>query len=744
MDRELLLEVGCEELPAAWLPPITRELADRLAARLKAFRLHTDGPVETYSTPRRLTARAAKVAERQTDFEETLTGPPLTAAFAADGQPTPAAIGFARKHGVTVPELAKVETPKGVYLAYHRHQRGKAAVDVLSDVLAATLRDLTFPKPMHWDAVLDDGRGELLFGRPIRWMLFLYGGRVVPFTIRRAAVAQGPLVQEVRSGAVTYGHRFLATSGRAGRAVKVRSFQDYRARLAEHFVILDRRERHDRIARGLDTTARRLQGRVLGGVSQSALLDEVPDLVEYPHVVYGTFAPEFLALPHEVLATTLIHHQHFFPIVDESGKLKAAFLAVINIEPEDPAAIQRNAERVVAARLRDAAFFWDADRKVGLDARLPRLDTIVFHKALGSYRQKADRLERLAGRLAADVLGRPDLADHARRAGRLAKADLATDMVGEFPELQGIVGGIYAREAGAAEEVWRAMYHHYLPIAVEPDAPPRREDLGAAAVTWAAVSLADKLDTLVGMFSAGERPSGSRDPFALRRQAHGALRILIDLPELTGSRARPSLQHVLELASEPFGALPRSPDVSGALSSFILERLEYSLEQRGSDVRNVRAVVRGRPLGDLRPLELKQALDVLPEFTASEEFRTLATTFKRVKNIARELPLEEFQRDERLRPDLAGLLREPSEATLLTEVERRQPVIAQALERGDFRAAFSEASRFAQPVSRFFDDIFVMVDDAALRRARLRLMRRLQSLILRLGDISEIVAESET
>src|SRR5512136_663022 len=240
MDRELLIEIGTEELPAGWLPGLTRQLAEHVAARLAAARLATDAPVETFSTPRRLTARVSSVGDRQSELEELVTGPAVTSAFGADGQPTPAASGFARKHGVDVSTLEQLETPKGRYLAYRRRQRGKAAVDVLPEVLAGVLRDLSFPRQMHWDAWLEDGRGELLFGRPIRWVLFLYGGRVVPFTIRRSDAAQSSLVQEVRSAAITYGHRFLATSGRAGRAIKVRSFDEYRTKLVENFVLLDR------------------------------------------------------------------------------------------------------------------------------------------------------------------------------------------------------------------------------------------------------------------------------------------------------------------------------------------------------------------------------------------------------------------------------------------------------------------------------------------------------------------------
>jgi len=396
VDRELLLEIGCEELPASWLPDLTQQVGETLAAQLREQRLPPEAPSETYSTPRRLTVRISRIAERQADLEELVSGPPVSAGFKPDGTPTPSAAGFAAKQGVEVAALERVQTPKGEYLAFRKRQRGKAAVDVLPAVLGGVLRALSFPKSMHWDAVLDDGRGDLLFGRPIRWLLFLYGGRVVPFTIGRSSAAQTGQVQDVSTGAVTYGHRFLTTSGRAGRAIKVRSFDEYRAKLLENFVMLERSERHNKIARELDAKAQRLQGRVSRTVHTDAgLLHEVPDLVEYPSVIAGTFAHEFLQLPEEVLTTTLIHHQHYFPVEGDDGKLKNAFLAVINTEPDNERTIARNAERVVTARLRDASFFWKADRKATLESRIARLGTLLFHKKLGTYQQKAERIERL-------------------------------------------------------------------------------------------------------------------------------------------------------------------------------------------------------------------------------------------------------------------------------------------------------------------------------------------------------------
>src|SRR3954451_24104558 len=582
MDRELLLEIGCEELPASWLPGLTQQVGEIVDAQLRQHRLPPESPVETYSTPRRLTVRIVRVPERQNDLEELVNGPPVSAGFKPDGSPTPAATGFAAKQGVEIAALERIHTPKGEYLAFRKRQRGKTTVDVLPSVLGDALRALSFPKAMHWDATLEDGRGELLFGRPIRWILFIYGGRVVPCSITRTAAAQTGQVQDVNSGAVTYGHRFLTTSGRAGRAIKVRSFDEYRARLLESFVILEREERHNKIARELDAKAQRLHGRVSRVVhGESGLLDEVPDLVEYPSVIAGTFGPEFLDLPDEVLTTTLIHHQHYFPVESDDGKLKNAFLAVINTEPDNERTIARNAERVVTARLRDARFFWEADRTHTLESRIERLGTLLFHKKLGSYQEKAARIERLAAWIAREALGPAEpVAQRAARAARLAKPDLTTDMVREFTELQGTMGGIYARTEGLPEEVWKAIYYHYLPVGVEADAPPTRAQLGKAAVTWAAVSLADKLDTIVGLFVAGEKPTGSRDPYGLRRAAQGVMRILTDFARVQGVHAGRGLKSLIDQAYEEYGGRvsPAGNDSKAAVDEFFRDRALHLLE----------------------------------------------------------------------------------------------------------------------------------------------------------------------
>ncbi len=731
MDRELLIEIGVEELPAAWMPSLTRQLSERLTARLNELRIAPMAPVESFSTPRRLTVRVAKIAERQEDLEETVSGPPVSAAFGADGQPTPAALGFARKQGVPFEELSRITTPKGEYLAFYRRQRGKSAVDALPDLLGGVLRDLAFPKQMHWDAKLDDGRGEFLFGRPIRWLLFLYGGRVVPFTIGRAANAAGPQVLDVESGALTYGHRFLATSGRAGRSIKVRSFDEYEARLSEHFVVLSHDERRDRIARELESHARRLGGRV-HLKEHAALIEEVADLVEYPGVVAGFYDRAFLALPQEVLTTTLVHHQHYFPVVTPTGELKEAFLAVVNTQPSDERLIAKNAERVVTARLRDAKFFWESDRESPLESRLDRLHTLLFHKKAGSYRDKAERISSLAEWIAREPLASPAEASHAATAGRLAKADLTTDMVFEFTELQGTIGGIYARQEGLPEQVWKAIYFQYLPIGVEADAPPSRDQLGTAAIAWAAVSLADKADTFVSLSKAGEWATGSRDPFGLRRQVQGVVRILMDLPQLTGIDREVWLGAILDrAASGGSGGAWNGPAADAALA-FAADRVRFALEQRGFGVEVVRAATPG---GDVSPLRARRIAEAIQGMRGSEDFQALAVLFKRVKNIAREL-----------RGEAAldrGAITEPAERALLEELDARRPRIEAAAARSDYRGAFVEIAGLRAAVDRFFTEVFVMADDVRVRHARLTLMADLRDLILNLADISEIVPQTE-
>jgi glycyl-tRNA synthetase beta chain len=740
MERELFLEIGLEELPASWLPGLNVQLVEKMKAHLATVNLKYSGTIEAFSTPRRLAVVVPQLADRQEDRDEKLMGPPVSAALTPDGQPTQALIGFAKKNNVDISGMTQEDTPKGKYFTLQRQIRGKATVDVVPDMLGAYLRDLAFPKMMHWDAELGDGKGELPFGRPIRWLLYLYGGRVVPFTISRQPLAAvSSRVQDVTTGANTYGHRFLATSGRAGRAIKVRSFDEYQKKLGEQFVIISRAERHDRIRRELEGAARKLGGHVLiKGLPQAeVLVEEVPDLIEYPTVVAGSFSPSFLELPPEVLTTTLIHHQHYFPVTDSSGRLLPHFLAVTNTQAGNDRGIAINAERVVTARLRDARFFWDSDRTfkgsdgtVGLDARLARLETVLFHKALGSYGDKATRVEALARWMATDVFkqGEQIVAD-AGRAAKLCKADLATDMVGEFPELQGIMGGVYAREAGEPEAVWKAIYYHYQPVGVEADAPPSAEALGAAAVTWACVSLADKIDTLAGLFKAGEKPTGSRDPFGMRRAAQGVMKILADASALglPSCDVRDLFTHAQALFTQVAG----DGTPNAFIETFMRERLMHLLERRGIRGDAARAVsgMWYAPDDALRRAEAIGAELAKP----NSELGALAELYKRTANITKGV--------EHTAVDLSALaLKEPAELALRDQLVAALASVTTSLAGGGgYPGAIKELVKLRQPVDQFFTDVMVMVDDAALKQARLELLTTLRhAIVSNIGDLSQI------
>ena len=402
----------------------------------------------------------------------------------------------------------------------------------------------------------------------------------------------------------------------------------------------------------------------------------------------GHIPVEFLQLPEEVLTTTMIHHQHYFPVVGDDGKLKPAFLAVINMQPEKPEIIARNSERVLTARLRDARFFWDADRSARLDSRLDRLATILFHKKLGSYREKADRVSELAAWMA----GGPrsgDAQDHARQAGLLCKADLATDMVRELTELQGTMGGIYAREDGLPEAVWKAIYYHYLPVGVEADAPPTRKQLGAAAVTWAAVSLADKLDSVVGMFAAGERPTGSRDPLGLRRQAQGVVRVLADLPQLTGLETRVIFKTLVDQAGDAVESVGR-----GAPGDRHVPHRADPLSVRAARVRHPRRACRGsggsrrEPRRGAREARRAGAAGRLAKSCwawrrSSSGSRTSRRTCRAAARFRR------------------AVLKEPAETALADALAQRQATIATAVDRRDYRAAFATIGALRPTVATF-------------------------------------------
>ncbi len=516
------MEIGCEEMPASWLQGLTSQLALRFTEAAERERLSPEG-LRALSAPRRLVLRADLVA-RQEDREEQVWGPPLKSARDASGGWTNAAVGFAKKVGATPEDLVEgakdPAKPSEKYLLFVRKVAGRATVDVLPSIVAQTLRALAFPKRMSWDAWLDDGRGAFPFGRPVRWLVLLFGGEVVPFAIRElVGGAPGPVVLE--SGRETRGHRFLPRE-HAGRPVAVEGFESLVARLRERNVLLESPEREARIRQGLKTVAG------AGSVGEDhGLVSEWIQLVEFPTVVGGHVAAEFRRLPREVLETVLVHHQKSVPVV-EDGTV-TGFAALTNTDGAAAAEIVRGMERVVVARLRDGSFFWDEDRKRTLDDRIEDLSGVVFHQGLGTYRDKVDRLARLVGSMADEGWIAPADRDAAVRAARLAKADLTTLVVREFPELQGVMGALYLEAAGEPDPaVAKAVRWHYHPISVEEGSTPAGQLSGRDARVFAAVATADKLDTLAGYFGLGLVPTGSSDPYGLRRAAQGAVRAVLE------------------------------------------------------------------------------------------------------------------------------------------------------------------------------------------------------------------------
>jgi len=712
---ELLLEIGCEELPAPWLAGLAEQLRVKVTEAATRERLLPQD-VRVLWTPRRLAVSAALVA-RQEDREEQVWGPALKVARKDDAW-TPAALGFAKKSGLAVEALQqgpKDGSPES-YLYAVKKTPGRETREVLPAVIAQSLRALAFPKRMSWDAWLDDGKGLFPFGRPIRWLLALFDGAVVPFTIYSAVAGKqgAPLVQ---SGNATSGHRFLPR-GRTGKPIPAASLRDLQNGLRDHAVLLDPEERTRRIEEGLRALS-------AGGAlhDDGGLAAEWRDLVEYPTVVGGTIPAEFHGLPVEVLETVLVHHQKYVPIGGR-GTVER-FAAIVNTDDANAAEIVRGMERVVVARLSDASFFFAEDRKRTLESRVADLAGVTFHQKLGTYRDKADRMVGLVNAMAAQgLLSEADRAT-AAQAALLAKADLTTLMVREFPELQGTMGGLYLRAAGADEAVAEAVRWHYHPVSVEEKAAPQGRVSGRAAAVFAAVALADKLDTLAGYFGLGEAPTGSRDPYGLRRAGQGAVRLLLDF---WPKGARPSLEKLLPAALAGYGPVLARPagEVQGELGAFLLDRLDYVLATRFPR-EEVEAVLSTPGVDALQdPFDALVRLRALHAVRAEAalDFARLATAFKRAKNILQDQPA-------------AGAVKP---ALFEAEAERALHAAVSGLATADgaYEARLRALAALSAPVDRFFTDVMVMAEDPQVRANRLGLLLGALSLFYRIADISRL------
>ena len=723
--RDFLLEIGTEELPPKALPALQQALVAGLAAGLdKAGLAH--GELVGFATPRRLAVWVKRLAAQQPEQHLKRRGPPVNAAFNASGEPTRAALAFAESCGTRVEALQRLDEGKGTFLFFLGTRAGERAVALLPGLVQAALDALPIPRRMHW------GAGDALFVRPVHWVVMLYGNEVVAATLL-----------DTPAGHLTRGHRFHAP-----RPIRIASPGSYERTLRERgHVLADFAARRERIRTEVAAAAANVHGRAL---ITEALLQEVTALVEWPVALTGRFEERFLSLPREVLTSTLEDHQRYFPVEDAQGRLLPAFIAVSNIESRDPATVRAGNERVVRPRLADAAFFWEQDRKQPLAARRAALDAVTFQAKLGSLGDKTRRVSALAGEIAVAAGGSRE---HAQRAAELCKCDLLTAMVGEFPELQGIMGTYYAQADGEPHEVATAIREHYLPRAAGDQLPATGAGL--------AVAIADKLDTLAGIFAIGEKPTGTKDPFGLRRAALGVQRILIEKAldldlrryiDQALAAVRADIERIRATAAttaQPVQAAPGQTQASAAAAAadstaseiydFLMERLRaYYLDRAGAPplpgqaavtTEMFDAVLAARPGS---PLDFDARLKALSTFLELPESASLTAANKRIANILRKANMTPPAEVDVLR------LRESAEVRLFDSMRALRDAVATATAQHEYAGALGRLAQLRPAVDAFFDQVMVMDENPQLRANRLSLLAQLQGLFAGVADLSRL------
>ena len=688
--RDFLVEIGTEELPPASLFTLAAAFAEGVTKGFASAAIK-HGEVRWFATPRRLAVHATGVADHQPDQQIKRQGPSLANAFAADGQPTKAALGFAASCGVTVEQLLQVDGPKGKVLQYEGTKKGEATTTLLPGMVSAALDALPIARRMRW------GAGTQEFVRPVHWVVMLFGSSVVDAEILG-----------VRSGKHTRGHRFHGP-----QQLAITNPAKYSELLLEKaHVIADVNERRERIRNDVTAVAQSIGGHA---VIEPKLLDEVTALVEWPVALAGRFDEQFLRLPQEVPIATMQDHQRYFPVRDADGRLMNHFITVANIASRDPDKVRDGNERVVRPRLADAAFFWDTDRRERLDARCAALKTFTFQAKLGSMFDKSERVNSLAQRIAATIGGNVELAS---RAARLSKCDLLSAMVGEFPELQGLMGKYYAGHDGEDAEVASALEEQYWPRFAGDKLPGTK--------TGIALSIADKLDTIAGIFCIGQKPTGARDPFGLRRAALGILRTI------TEHRLDLDLRQLID-GSVSLQPVTAPDNVAEDIWNYIMERMRASyLEDaagRAVTTEMFDAVLASKPHS---PIDIDIRLQALEKFLALPEAASLAAANKRIANILRKAT-----------GDISGAvdtarLQEPAERQLFDHVVSMERAVNPLFSRREYATALTQLATLREDVDRFFDGVMVMADDPEVRANRLGLLVRLRGLFLQVADLSRL------
>jgi glycyl-tRNA synthetase beta chain len=712
---DFLLEIGCEEIPARMIGAASEELRERVAALLGRERL-SSGEVTHFDTPRRLAVLAPGIAASQADVVEQVTGPSVHVAY-KDGQPTPAAHAFAKKAGVDVTQLEKVTTAKGEYLAAKITKHGRSASEILAESLPKELSAIYWPKNMYWQ------KPNERFVRPVRWLVALLDGETIPLEF-----------DGIRAGKTSRGHRILTegtvTIPRAGAAY---------ADCLRAAKVLGRSEREHQIRKALDAATRAIPG--ARWREDTALLDTVVNLTEFPSVILGSFDPQFLELPEEVLVTVMRDHQKYFAVEDAHGKLAPYFLAVLNTDSDPQGLIRHGNERVLRARFNDARFFWQTDQKKSLLDRLELLKHVTFQKDLGSYFDKTQRVQRLCSWLSeivkqGGIAVRPGVV---HKAVCLAKTDLTTELVKEFTELQGIVGGLYARaqqlDSGLPEAtrfaIADAVYDHYKPESTDDDVP--------RSIEGAVLSIGDKADTIAGMFALGLVPSGSKDPFALRRQANAIVKVIAEkkLPLRLGDLMRDARSGYQR--SEAEKKFVDDAKYAESVAAFFRERLEFYLRDVcGYSYDLVKAVL-GADAEDV--VDAVRRAEAVKQVLYMPEFQAIGAACKRMRNIlkqAEEKGIAAAAKFEEL-PDSAR-----EEKNLAAYVDVNGAKVEALRRKADYGDALMLLSTAREPVDAFFDRVMVMVDDAKLRANRLALLRTLLKEFSTIADFSEIVTENKS
>ncbi len=683
---ELVLEIGTEEIPSSFIPKALEEMKALLERELQAQRI-VYKEIKAMGTPRRMVLASSDVAPLQEGRSINVTGPARNIAFDKEGRPTKAALGFARGQGVAVEELQTVQTEKGEYLCVRKEEKGEETMTLLVSILPRLIASIPFPKSMRW-MDLDNS-----FARPIHWILALFDGKIVPFQIGN-----------VVTGNLSRGHRFMAPG-----SFQVKDISEYVRRLKNSFVIVQPEERRDLILAELERVAAEVSGQIL---PDDELLEIVTYLVEYPVAIRGGFNPEFLSLPREVLITAMREHQRYFSLYDSKGALLPFFITISNTKPKDLKVVARGNERVLQARLADAKFFFDEDRKVSLMDRLEGLKKVVYHSKLGTSYEKVQRISQLAGVLTEQI--DPSLTKTVKRAALLCKADLITGMVGEFPTLQGVMGRIYARLSGEREEVTLAIHEHYLPTSAGGALP--------SAHPGAILSIADKLDTIVGCFGVGLIPTGTTDPYALRRQTLGIIHIILEK-----GYALALGQLVDKSLSLLSGKIERARrEIKADVLEFFKGRIQNLLVARGLSADAVEAAV---SIGFDDLVDLEGRAKALHNLKGEPDFEPLAIAFKRVVNISKgQIPGKIFPK--RFEQDVEKELY----AAFQTIGKRAEKKISQK----DYASAMKELSLLRKPIDDFFNGVLVMVEEDKIKANRLSLLGKIAHLFFKIGDFSKI------